>query len=153
MSMTKSVLDYYSYLGYQHVHQPVVGYPIDADPIEIVSASSAAWTHGAITEIISAGTTIRAFDIHWAFISNVSAEDNYTLNLYSGASGAEEIIAQSVPFTRGSSALNSNLQVPVQVPIQSPGARISASLACGDGDGATCEIKLYTHVYDEGLMP
>jgi hypothetical protein len=150
--ITKGVNDFYSYLGYQHVHQPVKTYPEGADPVTVTSSSSAAWTHGAKAEIIPASTINTAFDIHWSFISEVSAEDNYELKLYTGGAGSETEIA-SVAFSRGSSALNKDLQVPVQVPIQAPNARISASLACADGDGATCKIKLYTHEYDQGLIP
>ncbi|UCF50239.1 MAG: hypothetical protein JSU91_01805 [Thermoplasmatales archaeon] len=140
-----SLVDY-SKTGYYHVHSPAVTYPRAADGVTVTAGNTGAWSEGAKVEIIPANTITKPFDIHWALVSNVSAEDDYELRLYSGGVG-EEVEISAVAFTRGASGLNANLQVRVQVPINAANSRISASLLCGDGDGATGIVKLYTHTY------
>lgn len=131
--------------GYQHYHQPANVYPDLADSILLTAGNTVAWGLGSFTEIIPANAIASSFDIHWVMISDISASDEYQLNLYSGASGSEVLIASIAFFRDSIFAQEGNL--PIQVPIQAANARISAKLACGDGDGATCRIKTYYHTY------
>lgn len=134
---------YYALLGYFHVHQQARCYPTLADPVNLVSGSASAWDVGTITEIIPADTITNKFDIHFLEISDISATDNYELVLYGGASGSEEEIAR-VRFSQEGPR-------PIQIPIQDPNTRISAALACADGDGATCDVSVYYHTYPAGV--
>jgi hypothetical protein len=134
----------YQNMGYQHIHSQARVYPTLADSVTVTAGSGGAWDVGTITEIIPANTITSAFDLHWAIIDNISAVDDYELILYSGPSNTE--IARIV-FVRDSFFAQQGNQ-PIQVPVQLPNSKISAALACGDGDGATCGLKLYYHTYD-----
>lgn len=138
--------------GYYHVHDSAKLYPTGdathgADPITLTSGSGEAWLHGAKAQIIAADAIATAFDIHWVLISEISAVDDYELRLYAGAAESETLIA-TIGFARSSNFSQEGSQ-PIQIPPQPAGTRISASLACGDGDGATCKVKLYSHSYPD----
>ena len=138
-----STLIGYSRAGYYHIHNKSVIYPIKAAPIQIV-AGVGAWVEGAKVEIIAAGLKTNKFDIHNVFLGNVSANDDYEINLYHGAVGSE-ILWGTTAFTRDSAQFKgSELSIQGQ-PIPA-GTRISATLASGAG-GNNCYVKVYTHEY------
>lgn len=131
------------YMAYYHVHSPAYPYPNLADPINIISGSGA-WNYGAYTELIPADTIEEAFDIHWIHTAEISAQDNYQIELYSGAPGAEIPIG-AIAFSRDSNQVQTASQ-PIQIPPQLKDTRISARLASGTGSD-NCDIKLYLHEY------
>jgi hypothetical protein len=135
-----------NFLNYQHVHSPAQVYPTLSNPINLASSNTAAWSLGSITEIVPKNTIAKQFDIHYVNVSEISATDDYELVLYGGDSGAEAEIGR-IRFTR-STVLSQEGNRPIQVPIQAPNTRISAALACGDGDGANCDVSIYYHDYD-----
>lgn len=156
----KSYGDYVAYpsvmghlkAAYYHVHDSAKLYPTGdathgAEPVTLTSANTEAWLHGAKTQIIAANTITTAFDIHWVLIGDISAVDDYELRLYKGGIGAESLIA-TIGFVR-SSNFSQEGSSPIQVSPLPANTRISASLACGDGDGATCKVKLYSHSYPD----
>ncbi len=145
MSQAINVETWYDNRLYQHVHQPAKVYPSLADPIPLVSATGAAWDVGTITEIIPASTITTWFDVHFINISSIDAVDDYELILYKGGAGSEEEIGR-IAFSRSSTFAQEGNR-PIQIAPLPPNTRVSAALACGDGDGAACNVKLYYHQY------
>lgn len=133
--------------SYYHVHAPAKIYPDLADPVTITSGGGGAWELGAKTQVIPASTIGNPFDIHWVVMGNISAIDDYVLVLYKGAAASEVEIGR-IGFVRDAIFAQEGNQ-PIQIPVQAADERISAALACGDGDGASCDIKLYYHEYPD----
>lgn len=137
--------------SYYHVHDPAKVYPEGADPVTVTSSSGDPWEHGTPVEVIPAGAITTKFDIHWVLISAISAVDDYELKLWagtdSGGDSDDEELA-TISFVRNDN-FSQEGDMPIQIRPQPAGTRISASLACGDGDGATCNIKLYYHAYPD----
>ena len=149
-SWTPSVIGHLK-AGYFHVHSPCVVYPnggalSGADPLTI-TASATTWLHGAKAVVLDTDQISKWFDIHWVIVSNVSAVGDYEIILYSGAEAEEAEVAR-IAFSRNAAADRSSAYLPVQIPPQSAGARITASLACSAGS-ATAQIKVYTHTYPD----
>lgn len=142
--------------GYYHVHDSAKVWPTGtgadaakgADPVTLTSSSATAWLHGNKAEILESGKITTWFDIHWLVISGASEVDDYELRLYGGASGSEVEIGR-VAFSRNAVQDRASVYIPVQIPPQEENTRISASLACADGDGATCGVKFYYHTYPD----
>jgi len=135
--------------GYYHVHDSAKVYPVGADPITVTTSNAgggSAWAHGTKVEIIPANTITTKFDIHWVLISAISATDDYELKLWKGASG--ETLIATIAFVRNSN-FSQEGNMPIQVSPIAANTRIMASIACGDSDGATCNIKLYYHTYPD----
>lgn len=148
-SVTPSIIGHLR-AGYYHVHDSAKVYPVGADPVTVTDKNDVGvtpWGHGTIVEIIPADTITVKFDIHWVLISDISAPDDYELKLYKGAAASEELIA-TIAFARSSNFSQEGSQ-PIQVAPIPANTRISASLASGDSDGASCKIKLYYHTYPD----
>ena len=129
----------------KHLHSPAMVYPELANPVQVTCGTAAPWTLGTITEVIPASTIANAIDIHWVHVSSISANGNYILKLYKGASGSEEEIA-SIPFSRN--AVQSQIgSIPTITKIQAPNERISAAVASSTGAANTADIKLQYHPY------
>lgn len=129
----------------EHIHGKPYVYPNLANSVQITCGTASAWDLGTIVEIIPANTITEDFDIHWVDISAISANDEFQLDLYTGAGGAE-VWAGSCPFSRnsvqsqeGSQAHMSNLIL--------KNTRISGAIACAGGTAKTANIKLRYHVY------
>ena len=154
-STTPSVIGHLK-AGYYHIHDSAKVWPTGtgadaekgADPVTLTSNAVTAWLHGVKSEILPASTITTWFDIHWLVISNASEVDDYELRLYSGASGSETEIAR-IAFSRNAVQDRASVYIPVQIPPQDENTRISASLSCADGDGATCGVKFYYHTYPD----
>ena len=138
---------------YYHLHDAAKVWPTGADanhgadPITITSSDAEAWLHGDKTEVIAANSITTKFDLHWIIISAISANDDYELKIYKGTEGNETVIGR-IAFCRND-AFSQEGNKPLQVAPQSANTRISASLACGDGDGASVNIKFYYHAYPD----
>jgi len=131
------------FMAYYHVHSPAKVYPNLANPVNVV-AGVGAWTFGAYTEIVPENGITEAFDIHWVHTSEISAVDNYQLELYSGTVGNEVLIG-SIAFSRDSNQVQTASQ-PIQIPPQPANTRITARLASGTGSD-NVDIKFYYHEY------
>jgi len=134
---TESVLEILE----DHAHKPSQVYPALADPVTLADGG-AAWTQGALTEIIPASTITDIFDIHFAFVSEPDANDDYQIDFYYGAS---DTWLCNIAFSR-SGVWSSSISLPVQSPRVAANSRIRAKLATGDG-GRTCKVKVYYHDY------
>jgi hypothetical protein len=130
--------------GYYHIHSSAKVTPSLAN--SIVLTSGAAWTLGNKIEIIPAagvGSMTKWFDIHWVVVHSISAIDEYELVLW--ANDNTEI--GRICFVKtGAMAQEGNL--PIQIPPQAPGTKISASIASKSG-ADTVSIKLYYHEYPD----
>ena len=128
--------------GYYHVHSPAKVYPTLADSITL-TASATAWTLGTKVQIIPADTIATWFDIHWILVHSISATDEYELVLWAD----DDTEIGRIAFVKtAAQAQEGNL--PIQIPPQPAGTKISASLACKAG-GNTASIKLYYHQYPD----
>lgn len=141
----KTVLGYQNTL-YQHVHSKAIVYPTLAVG-KVVTGGVAAWAEGAAVEIIATATTpfsTSEFDIHFINFEAASANDTYELSLYSGADASVEI---GRVRTKKYSATDGVVSVPIQIPPQSPGTKISAKVASASGGEDTVTISVYAHLY------
>jgi len=132
---------------YQHVHSKAIVYPTLAAG-KVVTGGADAWALGAVTEIIAAATepfASNAFDIHFINFEAASANDTYELVLYSGAD--EALVEIGRVRTKKYSATDSVVSVPIQIPSQTAGTRITAKVASASGGEDTVTISVYAHLY------
>jgi hypothetical protein len=135
-----------AYMAYYHVHAPAFVYPDRADSIPVTSEAGA-WAESAnTTEVIPAGTITSRFDLHWVQVSELAANgEEYQLNIYSGAAGAESLIAQARMFRLTNFVQEGNL--PIQVPPQNAGERISVRLYNSGAGSTTANVVFSGHPY------
>jgi len=135
--------------AYYHIHGAAFIYPDKAVPVQLTS-SAAAWSQtGTIAQVIPANAITKAFDLHWASISDISADCYGVVDIFAGASGSEVKIG-SVDCTRTSN-FSQEGQKPVQVPQQPANTRISCRFSDSTTSAKTCRIKFYGHVYDNEM--
>jgi hypothetical protein len=131
--------------NYYHVHDSAKVYPTLDDPVT-VTAGVGSWVLGDFVEIVPVNAITKWFDVHWVLISGISANDDYELVLYKGASESEEEIGR-ISFVRNAAQSQEGNQ-PIQIPPQLPNTRISAKLASATGSN-TAKLKLYYHTYPD----
>lgn len=130
---------------YYHVHGEAFLYPSLADSVTL-TADGSSWTLGSIVEIIPADTiTGSAFDLHFISVTNITSDGEYDIMLYSGAVGEEVMIPGGASVRRTGGAVR-NAYVPIMVPQQPSGTRISAAVASSAG-GGSLDIKFQGHKY------
>jgi len=135
--------------GYYHVHGASFVYPKYVLPIQLTS-NAAAWnTTGAIFEIIPVNVITKNFDLHWASVSDISANLYGIIDIYSGLAGAEVLIG-SVDVSRTDN-FSQEGQKPVQIPQQPANTRISCKFSDSTSSAQTCRVKFYGHVYSTSL--
>lgn len=135
--------------GYYHVHGASFIYPDKAVPVTLTS-NAASWNEtGTIVEIIPASTITKAFDLHWASISDISEICDGVIDIFSGASGSEVKIG-AVDVVRTSRFSREN-PVPVQIPQQPANTRISCRFSDSTTSAVTVRVKFYGHVYSTSL--
>ena len=135
--------------GYYHVHGASFIYPDKADPV-LLTSSAAAWSEtGAITEVIPANAITKAFDLHWASISDIPVTLYGVVDIFAGAIGAEVKIG-SVDVTRTDN-FSQEGNKPVQIPQQPANTRISCRFSDSTSSARTCRVKFYGHVYGTSL--
>lgn len=145
---TESIMAYNT-TGYYHIHGASFLYPDKANPVTLTS-SAAAWSQtGTITEIIPANTITKDFDLHWASISDISANLYGVIDFFSGAVGQEVKIC-SVDVVRTTAQSRENA-MPMQIPQQPANTRISARFSDSTTSSRTVAVKLYGHVYGNSL--
>jgi hypothetical protein len=121
-----------------HTHGVQKLYPVLADPIT-VTADASGWTLGSFAEIIPANTISNAFHVHHVEISNISANDNYELYLYSGTT-----LISTVAFTKSASG-EPNDALDFSSPHIPANGQVQAKLACKGLVARTVDIKLFYH--------
>lgn len=135
--------------GYYHVHGAAFVYPDKAVPVTLASAIASWAETGNITEVIPANTITKAFDLHWASLSDISAVLDGIIDIFAGPALSEvKIGAVDVVRTANFSRENA---VPVQVPQQPANTRISCRFTDSTGSSRTVRIKFYGHVYSTSL--
>lgn len=125
----------------EHAHSAQKVYPSGAAGVSVV-AGAGAWTLDAYSTIVAAGAITSEFDIHWAVLGDPSANEDYELVLYYGATDIE---CARIPFTRTNNFLNS-ISVPIQTPIIVNESQIRARLMSAAG-GSNVPIKIIYHTY------
>jgi len=135
--------------GYNHVHNPARVYPRTDDNTPLafltVTGAAGALTYGSWVEVSGFdGKSVMA-DVHFVFIGSISANDDYTLQLGTGAAGAQSFWGECA-FTR-----DTNQQRTGYAPIQGApipaGTKLWARVASTGGSSRTVDIKVYTHEY------
>ncbi len=128
----------------EHAHKEQRVYPELANPITLTKAAGAWAAYPAPIEIVPASTITESFDVHFVTISNISANGNYNLNLYSGGGGSEVFIG-AVTFTR--TANKDQAALVIQTPIIPPNTRISGALSSSNAAADTADVKIEYHTY------
>lgn len=119
-------------------------YPSLADNV-LVTGGTAAWELGSFVEIIPVNTITNYFNIHCMGLTYPSAVDCYQIELYSGGSGDEVLIAQ-VKVCRDTNQ-GSVSPTCIITPIIAPNTRISAKIATKGGGNDTITMALGYHEY------
>lgn len=136
--------------SYYHIHGQPFCYPAIASSILITSGAGAWGTGGSITEIVPENELdVSTFDLHWINIINHSADAEYYIEIYSGASGSETLIGSTRSW-RESSFLGGqvgNTTKRIQIPQQSANTRISCKLYSSNAATASVEISFEGHYY------
>jgi hypothetical protein len=126
----------------EHFHSVQMVRPTGAAGITVTSAGGA-WTLGNFSnDIIVAGDVNLPVDVHWVVISNESANAEYELVFYYGATDIE---CARVAFSRSNPTLRST-ELHVQTPILPAGSRVRAKLMDSAG-GSACGVKVLLHTY------
>lgn len=135
---------------YYHVHGATFTYPDYADPITL-TAGAGAWNQtGTIVEIIPANTIIKAFDLHWVDVVNISGNGTIKIDFFAGAPGAEVKIS-GTKITR-TAVFSQEGAKRIQIPQQSPNTRISARISDSTAGQLTCDLVSFDgHVYSASL--
>lgn len=134
----------YTATGYQHVHGEAFLFPFGANPLTITS-NAAAWTIGTKVQLIAAGATDRAFDLHWMQVGEISANGNYELLIYAGPDETAVMIG-AICFSKTDN-FSAQANQPVQIPQQAAGTRISVALRDSTTSARTCIVKTIGHYY------
>lgn len=127
---------------HDHAHKAQSVYPTLAAGVTVTGAAGA-WTLGAFVEIVPASTITSDFDIHFIYIENASAADNYEIVLYEGA-GDNEIGRIRAVEPSGASEVASH---PVQTPLVVANSRIRCKVASASGGSDTVDILVGYHLY------
>jgi len=128
----------------KHLHNKAEVYPNNCIPITLTTSATPN-THGTIVEIVPASTINDVFDIHWVTLSDISANGNYELRLYTGASGSEVELTNKSFFRNSNFIQEGNLSAMSDSIL--PGTRISASIKGSNAAANTCAIRLEYHTY------
>ncbi len=129
-----------------HVHKGTQLYPEISDPVTITAVNTAYNPLTSISEIMSTGDAPGAlFDIHWAVISNISANGDYILRLFEGEAASEVEIA-TISIVRNA-VQSQEGSIPVQTRLIAAGTRISGALSSSNVAGNSIDVKLMLHEY------
>ena len=128
-----------------HVHMPQLIYPFLSDGVTLTGDSSS-YTLGSKVEVIPADTITDEFDLHWVIIEDVSANDVYCIEIYSGEIGSEVLIGRA-KVVKSTTAGSGAISIPIQTPMVAANTRISAAAASKTGGGDTITISLGYHEY------
>ncbi len=134
-----------SHMLQEHTHGVAMIHPELADPISLQKASNEWAAYGTPTEIVAAGVITNDFDLHFGIVSAISANGDYTIEIYQGAAQSETVIAH-ISVARNA-VQSQEGAIPIITPLLPANTRISAALSSGNAGQDTLEIKLMYHVY------
>jgi len=129
-----------------HVHSTIFTFPNLADST-VLTKPAGGWAggYGVIVEIIPANSVNAEFDLHYMSVSNISANGQFQIQLYSGAGGAE--VAEGNGFAISRTAVQSQEGTrPIMTRLFPANTRISAAIV-GNGGAMTVSMKLEGHKY------
>lgn len=132
---------------YQHVHGQSWVYPKFSNGVMLTTAGSAYTDPGLPTEIIPANTLTSPFDIHFAFLYNLSSGGEFVVELYSGAPGEEILIEDGLFAYRDTSGRVQLGNQRSQIPQQIANTRISAKAYFSGNSVQTVQVRLKGHYY------
>lgn len=124
-----------------HNHSRQIVRPTAAVPVPVTSGGGP-WNLGIFFTIIAADDIDEPFDLHWAVISDVDANEDYELVFYYGATDIE---CARVPFTRSNNFVNS-ISVPLMTPLIPADSQVRCKLMDGAG-GNAANVKVLLHEY------
>jgi hypothetical protein len=124
----------------EHGHAVARMYPELADGVTVTGAAGA-WTLGAAAEIVAANGITEDFDIHYVYVSGISGNDQYQLNLYD-----DGVLVAEVGFTKSATA-DPVRQINCMTPMIQQNSAITAKLASSAGGSDTCVVKIGYHTY------
>ncbi len=128
----------------EHIHSAQMIWPSLAAGVTVTS-KNIAWNLGdAFAQVVAASDITADFDIHWVYISSISAQGDYELWLYYGGS---DTFAAMVPFSKAG-AQDSQLSIPCQTIIIPANSRIYAKLASDNAVADTADVKVLYHPYN-----
>jgi hypothetical protein len=119
-------------------------YPTLAPAVTLTKAAGAWAAFPAPIEVVPASSITEDFDVHFVAVSNVSANGDYEICLYSGAALSEVLIGCAA-FQRTANKDHANLKI--QTPIIPANTRISAAITSGNAAADTADIKIEYHLY------
>lgn len=130
----------------EHFHSKGDVYPKLVNPVQL-QKDAGIWAAipSTKTEIIPVDTIGDAFDIHFVSASNISANGDYIICLYSGLAGFEVEIG-SVDVVRNAVQSQEGAQ-PNQTIVVPAGTRISAGMSSGNNAQDTLSVKVRYHPY------
>jgi len=135
---------------YYHVHGYNFIAPYKANPV-VLTSSAAAWSEtGDIETIIAAETLTKAFDLHWASISDISAVLYGVIDFYIDTGSGWEFFRPGCDVQRTSNFAREGV-APLQVAQIPAGAAIGARFIDSTTSQRTMAIKVYGHVYGDEL--
>lgn len=129
----------------EHIHSIAMIHPELANPVSLQKASGAWAAYGTPTEIVAAGAITEDFDLHFGIISEISANGDYTVEIYQGAALSETQIAH-ISVSRNA-VQSQEGTIPIITPLLAGDTRISAALSSGNAAQDTLKIKLMYHTY------
>jgi hypothetical protein len=122
----------------EHAHSPSKVYPTLANGVTLTAG--AAWTLGALVEIVPINTITSDFDIHHISIEGLSAVEVYEIVLY-----AATVEIGRVRVTKAAQ-LEGTQDIDFQTDLIAANTQIQASVATeGGSDTATISIKYHTY--------
>jgi hypothetical protein len=127
-----------------HAHKPQLVYPTLAAAVTLTKAAGAYAAFPTPTEIVPVSTITDDFDVHFITVSNVSANGDYEICLYSGAP-ASEVLIGCASFQRTANKDHANLKI--QTPLIPANVRISAAISSSNAAADTADVKIEYHLY------
>ena len=134
-----------THLQRDHTHSVAMIHPELANPVQLQKAAGVWAAYGTPTEIVAAGVITNNFDLHFGIVSAISANGDYTIEIYQGAALSETLIA-NIAIARNA-VQSQEGATPIITPLILANTRISAALSSGNAAQDTIEIKLMYHIY------
>lgn len=135
---------YYHFHGYNFMS------PYHANPVTLTS-SAASWSNtGTIATIIAANSITKAFDLHYASISSISAELFGIIDLYIDTGSGWEFFRPGCDVQRTSNFAREGV-APLQVAQIPANAAIGARFLDSTTSSRTLGLRVYGHVYGDTL--
>jgi len=135
----------YLQTGYYHIHGESFVYPKYADPVEITAGAGVWNTTGTVVELIPASFSDRPFDLHWISVEDISTSFFGIIDIY-GDSGSGDVLIGAVDCSRTAN-FSRETNLPLQIPQQKAGTKISAKLSSSIAGASSVKIKVLGHFY------